>query len=472
MKNFEMKRKITLITALAVITTAFASCGQAETNSDSKKAGSPKTTKAASKTEKETDKDTTEKAEAEEFSGDRDAGVLNEIFSMDTAEATGEAAVKGEMTDAFGADAAPETFLPIDDGDEGVMEPVEEPSEEPATQDPADAFILTAGEWNDNDNWGFFSNLVKNDTITFPAFGVDPRNRIEVDLTIGGEAAANQKVELLDKDGNVIFTAVSNKQGKAYLFYDAEKDQPDSVKSGSAAAKVSASEKKDEQQGNTAATDDQSIQLEMEGEQVRFDNTEVMFILDTTGSMSDEIMYLQKDFSSIAKEVNNGRMTFSVNFYRDEGDDYVTKCNPFTDDTEQVQKLLNAESADGGGDLPEAVAEILDETITNGSWSKDTNKIAFLIFDAPPHAEKQDMVVKAVKSAAEQGIHLVPVVASNSDRETELFARGAAIMTNSNYVFLTDDSGVGESHLEPIIGDYEVELLHDIIVRNISELAK
>lgn len=44
-------------------------------------------------------------------------------------------------------------------------------------------------------------------------------------------------------------------------------------------------------------------------------------------------------------------------------------------------------------------------------------------------------------------------------------------MTNSNYVFLTDDSGVGDSHLEPIIGSYDVELLHDIIVDNINEIS-
>ncbi len=66
---------------------------------------------------------------------------------------------------------------------------------------------------------------------------------------------------------------------------------------------------------------------------------------------------------------------------------------------------------------------------------------------------------------------MVPVVASNAERETELFGRALSIMTNSNYVFLTDDSGVGGSHLEPIIGSYEVELLHDIIVRNINEIA-
>jgi len=44
-----------------------------------------------------------------------------------------------------------------------------------------------------------------------------------------------------------------------------------------------------------------------------------------------------------------------------------------------------------------------------------------------------------------------------------------AICTGAPYVFLTDDSGIGGSHLEPIIGDYEVEKLHDVIVRIINE---
>ena len=64
---------------------------------------------------------------------------------------------------------------------------------------------------------------------------------------------------------------------------------------------------------------------------------------------------------------------------------------------------------------------------------------------------------------------MVPVVASNADRETELFGRALAICTGGTYVFLTDDSGVGDEHLEPIVGDCEVELLHDVIVRIINE---
>ncbi|MCR4708431.1 MAG: hypothetical protein K5746_10855, partial [Clostridiales bacterium] len=54
------------------------------------------------------------------------------------------------------------------------------------------------------------------------------------------------------------------------------------------------------------------------------------------------------------------------------------------------------------------------------------------------------------------------------DRETELFGRALAILTGGTYVFLPDDSGVGNSHLEPIVGAYTVEKLHDVIVRIIG----
>ena len=74
----------------------------------------------------------------------------------------------------------------------------------------------------------------------------------------------------------------------------------------------------------------------------------------------------------------------------------------------------------------------------------------------------------AVKAAAEKGVRVIPVVASNAARETELFGRALAILTDGSYVFLTDDSGVGGSHLEPIVGDYQVELLQDLIVKIIQ----
>lgn len=405
------------------------------------------------------------------FTADTDAALTYDTADDMAAEgALGERSISaGLKKDSDRTAAKAEDEMPI--APEDIFDDVDVVSPYDPAND-AKAFVLTAGEWNDNQNWGFFQNLVDNGTIGFPSYGVDPRNRIEVKVTNGETPLANQKVELMDEEGAVLWESVTDKNGTAYVFYESG-NSPAVVKSNDTSAEVSGAKiiADDGEQGTSSDSGTQSVTLDTGAENTIFDKTEVMFILDTTGSMGDEIAYLQKDFSSIAEEVAADNVSFSMNFYRDEGDEYVTKCNGFTKDVKELQKQLNAERADGGGDWEEAVADILRDTITNGSWSGDTNKIAFLIFDAPPHPGTEATVNEAVKSASAQGIHLVPVIASNSERETELFGRAVSICTNSNYVFITDDSGVGGSHLEPIIGDYEVELLHDIIVRNIRDIS-
>ena len=196
---------------------------------------------------------------------------------------------------------------------------------------------------------------------------------------------------------------------------------------------------------------------------------DLCFVVDTTGSMGDEMLFLQSEFTAITKAVGTENTRYSVNFYRDKGDEYVTKCSDFTTDIKSLQKTLNSEEAAGGGDYPEAVAEILKETVFDGGWKDDSVKLAFLIFDAPPHSGTEDTIVKAVEEAAKKGIRIIPIVASDSDRDTELFGRALSITTGGDYVFLTDDSGIGNSHTEPIIGNYEVRKLYDIIIDIIKD---
>lgn len=345
----------------------------------------------------------------------------------------------------------------------------DDPPEVPPVQ--PEAGLLTAGEWKDNLNWGFFTNLVNTGAVFFPSFGIDPRNRIAVTIHDSADKpVANAKAALLDKDKNVLWQGVAGKDGIVYLFAD-------NAGSGAFVEVESGGKKQSFEVSRTSSSGDQSTALatgmEMtvtfDGSSDIYTDNDIMFILDTTGSMGDEMMFLQKEFTAITKAVGTDHTRYSVNFYRDKGDDYVTKCFDFTDNISELQQKLNNETADGGGDLPEAVAEILTETIQKSSWGEKSVRLAFLILDAPPHEEKADEVAAAVKLAAQKGIRLIPVVSSNSDRNTELFARAAAITTGGTYVFLTDDSGIGDSHLEPIIGDYKVEKLYDLIIRVINE---
>lgn len=341
----------------------------------------------------------------------------------------------------------------------------------PATADEStkktlpEAGQLTAGEWSDNENWGFFSNLIASQAISFPAYGLDPVNRIAVTVTnASGKPVANAKADLVDKDGKVIFSGVSDKEGIVYLFDAA---------GNSASVEIESGGKKQSAPVNSASTDGQNGVKGASGREVTvvidddgslYKDMDIMFIVDTTASMSDEMLFLQSEFTAITEAIGTDHTRYSVNFYRDEGDDYVTKCSDFSTDIKKIQKSLNNETADGGGDYPEAVADILTETMSAKDWKDDSVKLAFMIFDAPPHDGKEKELTAAIEAAAEKGIHIIPVISSDSDRSTELFGRAMAIMTDGTYVFLTDDSGIGNSHEEPIIGSYEVRPLYDIII--------
>jgi Mg-chelatase subunit ChlD len=117
---------------------------------------------------------------------------------------------------------------------------------------------------------------------------------------------------------------------------------------------------------------------------------EVVFVLDTTGSMSGLIEGAKQKIWSIANEMISAQPTPELKLgligYRDKGDDYVLKSHPLTDDIDALYGELQKFKADGGGDTPEAVNEALDEAIHKMAWSKDRDvlKIIFLVGDAPP----------------------------------------------------------------------------------------
>jgi hypothetical protein len=153
---------------------------------------------------------------------------------------------------------------------------------------------------------------------------------------------------------------------------------------------------------------------------------------------------------------------------------YVVKSFPFTDDITQAVSDLQKQHANGGGDFPEAVEQGLQAAIEQQSWSDaSTAKLLFLVLDAPPHQTKGaiESLQHLTKTAAAKGIRVIPVTASGIDKDTEMLTRFIDVATGGTYVFLTDDSGIGGGHLDPhpTIGDYDVELLNNLLVRLINE---
>jgi len=123
---------------------------------------------------------------------------------------------------------------------------------------------------------------------------------------------------------------------------------------------------------------------------------DVVFLVDTTGSMGDEINVVKKSLVDMIAEIEGGTprpdVRFGLVIYRDRGDDYITRLFKLTDDTDAVITEVKAIEAGGGGDEPESVNEALHVTINDMNWDRDVNteKTIFLIGDAPPHFYEND----------------------------------------------------------------------------------
>jgi hypothetical protein len=195
--------------------------------------------------------------------------------------------------------------------------------------------------------------------------------------------------------------------------------------------------------------------------------------------MGDELSYLKTELVDVIARVQNGNpntaVLTSAVFYRDYGDDYVTLISGFSGSPSITTGFIQAQNASGGGDFPEAVHEGLDKALTDLQWTPNAKtKVLFLLLDAPPHQDSQVIsnLQASILNAAEKGIKIIPITASGIDKETEFLMRFIALSTNGTYVFITDDSGIGESHLEPTVGAYQVEFLNDLMVRLVNKYAE
>lgn len=198
---------------------------------------------------------------------------------------------------------------------------------------------------------------------------------------------------------------------------------------------------------------------------------DLMLVIDTTGSMGDEIRYLQTELASIVgalKARHSGiDMRVGFVFYRDIGDDYVTQTVPLGRDIALAQNELRQRWAGGGGDYPEAVDRALIRA-NAADWRPDAVKSLLLVADAPPHDDKIGLAWSAAENLRAKRVQIVPVAASGVAAKAEYVMRAMAAATQSRYTFLTDDSGIGSPHAAPAIDCYLVTRL-DALLRRVID---
>lgn len=343
------------------------------------------------------------------------------------------------------------------------------PSSGSGNGEQGEAGLITAAEWNDLDNWNFWEELLAGEEFSKQPdyWSFHNENRVSVLLKdTSGKPVYDISIRL-ERDGNIVWESKTDNFGRAELFVGLKQKQQlgnlDEYKL-FVDGQVSAAPIK---------TFDEGInELGFRGTPLVSDKVELCFVVDATGSMSDELEFLKKDLQEVVSRVENDAPNLDILtgtvFYRDVDDDYLVRHSGFSNDIETTLNFIKAQKADGGGDFPEAVHTALNTTMNELQWSNSAKtRIAFLLLDAPPHYDQSvinDLHV-SIEKAAKKGIKLIPVTASGIDKDTELLMRFFAITTNGTYVFITNDSGIGNEHIEASVGQYEVEKLNDLMVR-------
>lgn len=216
---------------------------------------------------------------------------------------------------------------------------------------------------------------------------------------------------------------------------------------------------------------------------------DLMFVIDTTGSMGDELRYLQAEIEDVVNTVKENNpdadIKIALLFYRDIYDEYVMRCFNFEDDISKVNANLKVQIANDGGDYEEAVDLALYLAAFGGNytdggeqksitfnWRENSTKILMHVLDAPPHngTQFQQKYFSALNKLCEKGIRVVTVASSGVDNKCEYLCRTASLITQGRYVFLTNHSGVGGDHKDPEATDYVVEYLNNCLVRLIEEI--
>jgi CarboxypepD_reg-like domain/Secretion system C-terminal sorting domain/von Willebrand factor type A domain len=330
--------------------------------------------------------------------------------------------------------------------------------------------ILTAGEVNDFNKWKMWEDYTDNEFKTWSEYwGIVPKNRFSIQLTDKNHnAIISQAVYLISKSTkDTIWRAYTDNTGKAELWSDFFKDS------------IS---KQDyfiaDRYGNIINRPSEfsnGVNLLAADKPCGFSNdVDIAFVVDATGSMSDEIEFLKLELEDVIRNTMEKYKTLTLNaasvFYRDKGDEYVTKHVAFNDDLLKAINFIKLQSAGGGGDYPEAVDDALSTALDSLQWhSSARTKLLFLVLDAPAHDYARERIRQLTLKAAAMGIRIVPLACSGTDKSTEFLLRSMALATNGTYAFLTNNSGVGNNHIEPTTDKYEVELLSNLLQRIIGQ---
>ena len=208
---------------------------------------------------------------------------------------------------------------------------------------------------------------------------------------------------------------------------------------------------------------------------------DLLFILDATGSMGEEIERLKTTIEIINLNLLSLNIKPAIRYgmvlYRDRDDDFVTKVFPFTGNLPEFHAFLKQVKAEGGGDDPEDLQAALKDALHDMEWSENGLRLAFIITDAPAHLDygQKYTYVHAAREAKQKAIKLFSIGTGGLDIHGEYQLRQIAQYTYGKYIFLTygeqgeSDGGKPGSVSHHTGSNYQTDKLEAIIIRLVKE---
>ena len=356
-------------------------------------------------------------------------------------------------------------------GDLGESAPDTYPDEGNDSQIVIKPGQLTACAYDDNEHFTFWKSLTSQSSQFsestglfynyYESFAFKTFNRLVIKVPTNVDA----KVHLVDLQKNIVATAIPNANGIAYLYPNTLQETYDICLEYVKTGETDVTTQFEKVVGDT--------EFVIDGNYTKNDTIQLMFVIDTTGSMGDEINYLKSEvndiISKVKNEFGNSTIELAIMLYRDLQDQYVTKYSDFNTDIAAQQSFLSKQYADGGGDFPEAVDTAMYEAAEKQWSEKAKTKILVHVADAPAHDYSVSKWEFATKVLASKGVRIITVSSSGIDKKTEYLFRSQCIITGGKYVYLTNDSGIGNSHIDATVEvKPTVEYLNSCLVRLIK----
>jgi Mg-chelatase subunit ChlD len=295
---------------------------------------------------------------------------------------------------------------------------------------------IKAGEWDDNANYREFQRYLG--TVHEPIRQVDVRaRRFLVVRDAHGKGVPGCEVTVRDGAQRAV-TLTTTASGRAILFPRAEglegRDFQASARCGGETT-AKAFSMNDDGDGTV------DLRLAKDRQLSRVRPVDLAFVLDTTGSMSEEIASVKATIQKVAETLQSREVAVRIGLveYKDRGDAFVTRVYPMSSDLSDFGRKVAGIQAGGGGDTPENMNAGLHAALSELDWNPQAvTRAAFVIGDAPPHLDYPNEADYAVdmRSAAHRGIQLFTIAASGMDALGQAVWRQMAAYTGATNMFV------------------------------------